>query len=109
VFKKQFRLTKSFEIQNTMKKGRRFSTPLFSLFVLSSSDIKCTVIVSKKTEKKAVERNFLKRRTRSAYKDFLFSLPKPYSVVILPKKEIATCDFEDIKKSFQFAHTTLHL
>jgi ribonuclease P protein component len=47
---------------------------------------KFAVVVSKKTARRAVDRNFLKRRSKEALRPHLKNAP-PASIVIYPKKE----------------------
>lgn len=55
-------------------------------------------IVSTKVSKKAVERNFIRRRLKEAFRLELKNLEIPILAVIIGQSNVATCNFEDLKK-----------
>jgi len=62
---KPHRLSKTRDVENVFARGRYFSSPLFRLkFLKSSNKPRFTVVVSTKVSKKAVKRNRLKRLVR---------------------------------------------
>jgi len=61
VLKKKERLSRS-EFEAVYTKGRRYSTPHFSVIIAPHPRGACAVVVSKKTAKNASARNSLRRR-----------------------------------------------
>lgn len=88
MLKKQNRLAKTKDIQLTVKRGRSFFNPLFTLKILHSvTGVKrFTVVISTKVSKKAVERNRIKRIIREVVRLSLNNLrPADYALLVKPK------------------------
>lgn len=77
-------------------------TNLFDLGYLSSLNNKVTCIISKKTIKKAVDRNKIKRKFYNAYSEN--KIKTPYIIIFYPKKESLHTPYlvlkEEISKIF---------
>lgn len=103
------RLTKRPDFLQVAKQGRRWVTPAFVLQVLENahnhSEACCVgFTVTKKTFKKAVDRNRVKRRLREVAR---LTLP-PYDIgqaqlVFIGREEALTRDFADIQKDCHWA------
>ena len=96
---KQYRLHRS-DFNLIYKKGRRIRGNSFDLIVLPAENkkepSKIGIVITKKTVKKAVDRNKLKRQIRSVLvKDIIPSLPNGFRIIILVYLEKK---FEEIQK-----------
>lgn len=105
---KKYRLCKEHEIKRVLQKGKRLHAPFFTLLVmqrwikkedLDEKNIRLTVIVSKKYDKRAVSRNCLKRKFREAVHLDVISLRKPLDIIILPKKNAREVSYQDISQA----------
>jgi len=88
--------------QNSQKPFKRqggFSCEFFSAKKISQKGI--FVVVSKKIDKKAVNRNLIKRRTREAFRLVLKDENQTvaFGIKIFPTKELMTADFSKLKLS----------
>lgn len=110
VLAKKYRLCKEWEINRVYKKGKRIHSPFFTLRIfqrftqhgaLSSNAARATVVVSKKYDKRAVQRNALKRKFREAARGFVISLRKPLDIIILPKVQAGNASFHQIYKEVE--------
>lgn len=70
-------------------RGFRSFSPLFSavFYTKEVGESRVSVVVSKKTAKTAVDRNYLRRRFYDIIRLFLNQTEKPFTVVIYPKIE----------------------
>lgn len=79
-----------------------FRCELFDIAAVTLSTQKCACVTAKKTFKRAVDRNLIKRRIFSAIKDI--TLPPTHSFVFYPKKGSITTPYilldSEIKKAF---------
>ncbi len=62
---------------------------------------KFAVVVSKKVSAKAVDRNKVKRRTRSASLKALTDLKKPVAVIFYAKREAKDAEFIELKRDIE--------
>ena len=79
-----------------LQEGRGASSPFFSTKILPLEKIglsRFAFVVSAKTAKSAVRRNFLKRRSRHAIKKNLPLIKEGYYCVIFIKKDLADLPF----------------
>jgi ribonuclease P protein component len=100
MLKKQNRLTKKLFSQT--KKNKLYEEGFFSFrftYVEVLEIAKASCVVSKKVEKKAVNRNKIKRRVYSVLCDILKKYQSGFIVVVYPKKnflEYKQQDFESV-------------
>ena len=86
----------------TRSPARRVSNELFSIAMWPLSpgvEPQFSCVVSKKTAKKAVDRNKLKRRCREIASPLVASLKRPIAVIVYPKKTALTVPFEEAETS----------
>lgn len=86
---RQHRLTTTTEIEKIYTQGRRLFHPLMRLVhrPASESVSRATVVVSKRVDRRAVERNRLKRSVRAALPDLLAlqTTPKDMIIILQPR------------------------
>lgn len=101
MFKKQYRLNTS-EFKEVFNFGKTVKTPLFLVKskVNNKANSRFSVVVSKKISKKAVERNYLKRRFYHALKEVYSIFPKNDYVFIL-NSEIKDIQYKDLIKKIK--------
>jgi ribonuclease P protein component len=98
----QTRLTRSSEINRVLQKGKRFNCGVFLLFALpreGGDEIRMTRIcpvVSKRVSKRAVDRNRVKRRLRSLYRDHLAELPPRTDLVVVARTGVLDASLEEL-------------
>lgn len=95
------RLEKEY-IAKVLKEGKGFNTPLFSIKFLKNplNTTKICISVSKKEAKKAVSRNFIKRRIRSLILKHKDKITEPVLLVVLARKQCETVLFKDLELKF---------
>ena len=96
MLKKSQRLKRN-EFETLLKKGKRIHNKYFTLVYIGGAETKCGVIVSKKTVKKATERNLVRRRVYSILNKNM-DLIKNKHVYIGTKKGILDVKYKDLKK-----------
>lgn len=97
---KLYRL-KQWQVQKVFKKGKDKKSGLFIIKYLPN---KCefhrwSIVLSRKFEKLAVKRNKKRRQTFEAIRENLINQPKTeqhYDIVLIPYKEILTCNYRKI-------------
>ena len=97
---KEKRLRDTRDFKRVYTKGSFFGSGLFSMNSLKNrSDFsRLGIVVSKKTEPKATQRNLLKRRFRSVAAKLYDSLPKGYDIVVSIKPKAKNSEFSQIEK-----------
>lgn len=100
---KENRLRLKREFQKVFESGARLSYGHFHALVYKRvSDVsepsKFGIIVGKKVDKKAVNRNRIKRRQREALRNFINDFPTGYDVIIFPHRNVLKCKFESLLK-----------
>lgn len=95
---RKFKIGNKARIEYIIKKGRRINGKFFQLRSLPSRmpHLRFSVIVSGKISKKAVERNFIRRRIYEAIHAGVLS-PKCYDIVVLVSRKIIDADWNEIK------------
>ncbi len=95
------RLRKNNQFNYIYKKGERFNTENFSLFVVKSryENYKVGISVSKKLGK-ANKRNLLKRRVREIVRTSLI-IPSFCNFVLLAKENAVNLSFDELKNDLQ--------
>ena len=91
------------QIPEVLKKGKRFSFPLFNLVLLKpqTSNLKPQIsrfafVVSTKISKKAVLRNRTKRLTAESVRLLLPQIKKGYDIIFFAKKPLKEEKLQDI-------------
>ena len=97
---KKYRLTGE-EIR--ILSGKRMHGKFFSLLIapILGGHPKCAVVVSKKVAMKAVDRNTIKRRARSALVKYLPGVKKAAALVLYAKREAKGADFKEIVRDIE--------
>lgn len=97
---KKNRITRS-EFEGIIKTGKRFYSPIFTLYVKKEEKIttkKIAFSVSKKICKSAVERNKLRKQGYGAMREFLNKIKPGLSLVFVYKKGTQTPKYKEIKE-----------
>lgn len=97
---KKYRLSGD-ELKNLS--GKRSHGKFFSLLVapLPADHPKFAIAVSKKVALKAVDRNKIKRRTRSALQKCFRSVSKPAAFVLYAKADAKKAEFSEIQRDVE--------
>lgn len=107
------RITRNDFPPNTERGFRAFS-PLFSVVFYKIADdtvkeSRVSVVVSKKTAKNAVVRNFLRRRFYDVIRPYLKGLSSPTSIIFYPKIEARAATIETLACEIEKALKTAKL
>jgi len=105
------RLAKTKDFENIYKKGRNFFTKILGI-KYTKNELNITrigIVISQKISKKAVIRNKIKRRLREILRLRLKTIIKGYDVVILTRKGIEDCTYEELEKNIDYAFKKTHL
>jgi len=98
MFKKSERVKKEL-FPHILKKGKVYYSKHFTLRVIQAKTKemgKIAFVVSKKTERRAIKRNQIKRRCLHALKETLIGAPS-FTGVFFVKKGVHTLSFSDVK------------
>ncbi|MCR4881163.1 MAG: ribonuclease P protein component [bacterium] len=106
---KRYRLRKNIEFVATYAQKKYVSNSYFTINIGKTKPTedfisKAAFVVSKKTDKRAVVRNKIKRRMREIYKTILRenpSFPKWMSVIISAKPEAKDIDFKSFDRELR--------
>ena len=98
---KSNRLTKEKDFRRVFRRGKRYETPLFRVYIGEqkeslSSGSRFGVIVSKKVSKKAVDRNRIKRVIRAAIKEYIEKTKGNFDIIIVVIRKPERVDFSGI-------------
>lgn len=101
MFKKQYRLNTS-GFKEVFNFGKTIKTSLFLVKFKENTEkqARFSVVVSKKITKKALERNYLKRRFYHALKEVFKNLPKNDYIFIL-SSEIKDIQYKELIKKIK--------
>ncbi len=104
MFRKKQRLCKKKEIEAVFKGGISAYNQLFGLKAINNSleYSRYVVIISKKVNKSAVERNRIKRVVKNVLKKYDTQIKKPIDCVIISLKPVNKASFEKIEKAIVF-------
>ncbi|HTR18529.1 MAG TPA: ribonuclease P protein component [Candidatus Paceibacterota bacterium] len=83
--------------------GKRFHGRLFSLLLvpIAGSSAKCACVVSKKSARKAVERNTIKRRCRSILSKRMPSVKTPLALLFYAKPGARDATFSEVERDIE--------
>ncbi|MCB0335953.1 MAG: ribonuclease P protein component [Bdellovibrionales bacterium] len=71
------------------------------LVVLADSETgrsRIGLTVSKKVDKRAVKRNYVKRRVREVFRLHQAQLSKPFDIIVIARQNAQLCDYSEIKR-----------
>ncbi|OGZ63058.1 MAG: ribonuclease P protein component [Candidatus Spechtbacteria bacterium RIFCSPLOWO2_02_FULL_38_8] len=99
MFSKKYRLSVK-EFENTIKKGKSYSSKFFFLKLLKNNYgvIKIGVAVSKKLAPKSAQKNYYKRILRHLLKESCPKTSVHYNVILTAKENIKNVKFNDLKQ-----------
>lgn len=98
--KQSFRLTKSEDISRVRHEGTSYVHTSVVLGVLPNQmDINRIAVIAGRSVGKAVQRNFAKRRLRSAYLHFCENLHQGYDLVFVARKPLLVIDYAKFIKA----------
>lgn len=102
---KKKRFTK--EDFSTTRPNFFFRGELFDIALLPlTGEQRFACVIAKKTLKKAVDRNYLKRKVFSICETI--HITKPYSFIVYPKQKAATVSYRELTLCLQEAFRQLH-
>lgn len=93
------RLRKKADIEQCQKRGAKLHAKHFLILFSSSptGQSRLAVAVTTKLEKRAVVRNLIKRRIREVFRRARQSFLEPLDVVVVARRGIQECSFEDYR------------
>ncbi len=95
--KQSSRLTRSVGIKRVRKEGPSFAHKTIVFVYLPNQEEENRVaIIAGRAVGGAVQRNFAKRRLRSAYQSFQLALQKGYDFVLIARKPILETDYQTL-------------
>jgi len=105
------RLRKNFEFQRVRQQGRSIMSPLLILAWMPNDVAKIRVgfVVSKRTSKRAVDRNYIKRLLSEAIRPFLPRLPSGLDIVISARQKASTADLRTLEEDLLTLLRQAHL
>lgn len=100
---KLYRLSKNFEFQNVYRKGKGASSQFFSVnYLLNKYTFpRYGVVVSKKTARRSVDRNKLKRQVREIVYVLSKKTNNHFDIVISARPSSFDLDFNRLKKELE--------
>ena len=103
MLKKEFRLKKRYQFNYTYKNAVSFGARHMVICFTKSSNknIKIGLAVTKKVGK-AVVRNQIKRRIRSAIAPLLISLKPNYNLIVVARPNIVEANFHEIESELKY-------
>jgi ribonuclease P protein component len=100
LLKHSFRLTKNEDISRVRHEGTTYVHATVVLGVLPNRmDINRVAVIAGRSVGKAVQRNFAKRRLRSAYLHFQENLHQGYDLVFVARKPLIAIDYAKFIKA----------
>jgi len=99
MLKKQQRITNGRDFQNIYRRGRHLSSAFFGLNYLRNNFgfARLGVVVSKKTARKATDRNLYKRRVREILRLNYSKITPGLDIIITLKGTVREADFKKLE------------
>ncbi len=99
MLKRQQRITNGKEFQNIYRRGRHLSSAFFGLNYLRNNFgfSRIGVVVSKKTARKATDRNLYKRRVREILRLNYTKITAGFDIIITLKGSVREADFKQLE------------
>lgn len=99
---KAYRITKSFEIKEVMREGKRFSSHFFSLKSKKSKNKfpRFAIVADLKVSKKATVRNRLRRQIHEIIRLNIGEIFGGHNTVLWIKPSAVGKDFQELRKDF---------
>jgi ribonuclease P protein component len=103
---KKNRINTDQDIKRLIQSGKTFFLPQLTIKYTTNKDnnLKIGFVVSNKVDKRATQRNLLKRRLREANRSLLKDLKTGYNLLIIAKKTALDLSFVELKKQLIFAY-----
>ncbi len=96
--KRRFRLTRASDFKRVRRFGKSYAHPLIVLVTLPDEEMAVQVgVAASRSVGKAVERNRVKRRIRSAVEEIYPAIRPGWKVIFLARKPILSVEFKEIK------------
>ena len=94
------RLRKKADIERCQKRGSKLHAKHFLILFSPSltGESRLAVADTTKLEKRAVVRNLIKRRIREVFRSIRGSFLKPLDVVVVARRGVQECCFEDYRR-----------
>ncbi len=101
-FRPEMRIRRTQEFSHVLKKGRKRSSRLFSLHLVTGSGgpSRLGIIVTRRMGK-AVQRNRVKRILREVFRQLHSHLPPGLDVVVVAKPPLARAGLKDVEIEFR--------
>lgn len=108
---KKNRLNIDQDIKRLIQSGKTFFLPQLTIKYSINQDkqIKFGLVVSNKVDKRATQRNLLKRRLREAHRSLLNDIKPGYNLLIIAKKSALELSFAELKKQLLFAYSQIKI
>lgn len=98
------RLHKTTDIAATYHAGRKYTHRLFRVHCRSNglTGSRVTVVISTKIAKRAVDRNYMKRRLRASIRQYLPNLRLPSDLIVVGHAALRDATFQEIDQAMQY-------
>ena len=102
------RLRRKADIERCQKQGSKLHAKHFLILFAPSltEESRLAVAVTTKLEKRAVVRNLIRRRIREVFRGIRGSFLRPLDVVVVARRGIQACCFEDYRREIIGAFAT---
>lgn len=101
--KKVYRLKLQRDFDAVFKQGKTASLPQITIKYIKNSLNHCRLaeIISKKTAKKAVQRNLLRRRIKEIIRTKYLNKMDNWDIVVIPKAELVEKNFAELQETIR--------
>lgn len=100
--KRSFRLARSTDFKRVRQSGRSYAHPLIVLIVLPNGlDTSRIAVAAGRAVGKAVERNFVKRRLREAFRILFPAIPSGWDILAIARRPITSASFPEIQLALE--------
>jgi len=88
------------DIARCQNNGAKIHCRHFLILFLASEQAtsRLAIAVTTKLEKRATVRNIIKRRVREVFRSVRGSFAKPVDMVVIARREVQSCTFDDYKR-----------